>query len=269
MPRDTKTGSDHIGFRVEGHVAHVVLDRPQKLNAITPEMDAALLGVWRRINADAEIWCAILSASGNRAFCAGADLGDGGDDTEGDRRQSIAFGGGLTGIGGPQFVLNKPLIAAVHGHCLGGGFEFALCADMIVAAEDASFGLPETAAGIIGHCGVVHRAVRRLPYAVAMGLILANRRLSAKEAAAFGLVNMVVEPAILQLEARALAEQVLACSPLANVAAKAALRRGLEGSLEGALQATYREIEHYADSADFREVSQARAQGRRPVWSGY
>src|SRR3546814_733585 len=127
------------------------------MNAITGEMDELLYAAWQRINAEADIWCAILSATGEKAFCIGADVSEGPE-----RKTRMALAGGLTGIGGPLVTLKKPLIAAVQGFCVGGGFELAMCADVIVAAENAQFGLPETRHGIIGECGVVHRAVRQL-----------------------------------------------------------------------------------------------------------
>src|SRR5690554_1112565 len=105
----------------------------------------------------------------------------------------MAVGGGLTGIGGPLVKLKKPLIAAVQGYALGGGFELAMCADIIVAANTTQFGLPETKVGIIGECGVVHRAVRQLPYRIAMAMILTGERLGAEDAYRYGLVNEVVE----------------------------------------------------------------------------
>ena len=105
----------------------------------------------------------------------------------------MALGGGLTGIGGPLVTCEKPMIAAVQGFCVGGGFELAMCADIIVAAETAQFGLPETKVGIIGECGVVHRAIRQLPYHIAMQLILTGERIKADEARHYGLVNEVVQ----------------------------------------------------------------------------
>jgi crotonobetainyl-CoA hydratase len=143
-----------------------------------------------------------------------------------------------------------------------------MCADMIVAADDTRFGLPETAAGIIGHCGVVHRAVRRLPHAIAMAMVLSDERLDARSAERFGLVNAVVKAEELLRTALELASRVAACSPLANQAAKAAAICGLDESLTDALAARYPAIERYALTNDSKEAMQARSQGRRPKWSG-
>jgi crotonobetainyl-CoA hydratase len=109
-----------VEFTIEGHVAHVRLNRPQGLNAITQEMDDLLLDAWNTINSDPDIWCAILSAEGEKGFCIGADVSGGAE-----RKTRMALAGGLTGIGGPLVTLKKPLIAAVQGFCVGGGFELA------------------------------------------------------------------------------------------------------------------------------------------------
>lgn len=229
-----------IEFSREGQIARVRLNRPRKLNAITDQMERALQEAWLEINRDDSVVCVILSGAGDRAFCVGADMsGAHGSET------GIAFGGGLTGIGGPLLSLNKPLIAAVHGYCLGGGFELAMCADMILAADDAVFGLPETGIGVIGHCGVVHRAVRRLPMPIAMAMILAGKRLTSSEADRFGLVNEVVSSSDLPEAALRWAHDVAACSAGANRAAKAAAHRGLEMPLPSALSTQYPEIDAF------------------------
>ena len=152
-----------------------------------------------------------------------------------------ALGGGLTGIGGPLVKLRTPLIAAVHGYVLGGGFELAMCADIIVAADDTKFGLPETKAGIIGECGVMHRAIRQLPYRVAMAMILTGERLSAADALRFGLVNEVTTLEGLNDAATGWAER-RAASPLAVQAAKEAVTSRTDMPLEVALATRFESI---------------------------
>ncbi len=252
-----------VEFTIEGHVAHVRLNRPQGLNAITQEMDDLLLDAWNTINADPEIWCAILSAEGEKGFCIGADVSGGAE-----RKTRMALAGGLTGIGGPLVTLKKPLIAAVQGFCVGGGFELAMCADIIVAAENAQFGLPETKVGIIGECGVVHRAMRQLPHHIAMAMILTGERIKADVAERFGLVNEVVPFAELAATAQKWADKINAASPLANQAAKAAALGRLGHPLEVALMTRFEEIEQYAESNDKREGELAGAERRKPVWTG-
>lgn len=252
-----------VDFTLDGHVAHVRLNRPQGLNAITPEMDDLLLDAWGEINANPEIWAVILSAEGEKAFCIGADVSGGTD-----RHGRMALAGGLTGIGGPLVTCRKPMVAAVQGFCVGGGFELAMCADIIVAADTAQFGLPETKVGIIGECGVVHRAIRQLPHHIAMALILTGERIKADAAAQYGLVNEVVPFADLAATARKWADKLNAASPLAVQAAKAAALGRLGAPLEVALMTKFEEIEGYAGSADQREGLAAAAERRKPVWTG-
>ena len=252
-----------LEFTVDGHVAHVRLNRPQGMNAITPAMDQALLDAWTEINTNPEIWAVVLSAEGEKAFCIGADVSGGTD-----RSGRMALGGGLTGIGGPLVKLKKPMVAAVQGFCVGGGFELAMCADIIVAADTAQFGLPETKVGIIGECGVVHRAIRQLPYHIAMALILTGERIKADAALQYGLVNEVVPYADLGAAARKWADKINAASPLAVQAAKAAALGRLGHPLEVALMTRFEEIEAYHDAADRLEGLAAATERRKPVWSG-
>jgi enoyl-CoA hydratase/carnithine racemase len=252
-----------IEYSREGHVAHVRLNRPKSLNAISAEMDQALFDAWHEINHDPEVWVVVLSAEGERAFCVGADVGGG---TE--RPTRMALGGGLTGIGGPLVTLKKPMIAAVQGYVLGGGFELAMCADIIVAASTAQFGLPETKVGIIGECGVVHRAIRQLPYHIAMAMILTGERMSAKDVLGYGLVNEVVEPDALMEAASRWAAKITAASPLAVQAAKDAVLQRLGGPLEIALASRFESIEQYAHSEDRIEGRKAFAEKRSPAWRG-
>ncbi|MGE0774442.1 MAG: enoyl-CoA hydratase-related protein [Sphingomonadaceae bacterium] len=252
-----------LEFTREGYVAHVRLNRPQGLNAITPAMDQAMLEAWTEINADPDIWAVILSAEGEKSFCIGADVSGGTD-----RTGRMALAGGLTGIGGPLVKLKKPMIAAVQGFCVGGGFELAMCADIIVAADTAQFGLPETKVGIIGECGVVHRAVRQLPYRIAMAMILTGERIKADTAFQYGLVNEVVSYADLSATAQKWADKINAASPLAVQAAKAAVLGRLGHPLETALMTKFEEIEAYHDAADRLEGLAAAAERRKPVWTG-
>lgn len=256
--------SDELLFDVDDHVARLTLNRPKALNSISHALDLELAQAWNRIDEDSDIWVAVLGAAGERAFCAGADI-SGGTHSDASR---MALGGGLTGIGGPLRVLRKPLIAAVHGYALGGGFELAMCADIIVAADDSKFGLPETKAGIIGESGVMHRALRQLPYRVAMAMVLTGERLSAANAFAYGLVNEVVPLDQLAAAADTWAARICAASPLAVQAAKYAAIRGLAGSLETALSTKYEPIEQYATSDDVKEGRRAFAEKRTPQWTG-
>lgn len=254
---------ESIGFSREGHIAHVRLNRPKSLNAINEEMDKGLYEAWNEINSDPDIWVAVLSAEGDRAFCVGADVSGGAE-----RPSRMALGGGLTGVGGPLVTLRKPLVAAVQGYALGGGFELAMCADVIVAATTALFSMPETKVGIIGESGIMHRAIRHLPYRIAMAMILTGDRMHAQDALTYGLVNEVVEPKLLAETALRWAEKIAAASPLAVQAAKAAVLQRLDWPLEVALATRFEPIEQYATSEDRVEGRKAFAEKRTPIWRG-
>ena len=248
----------------DGHVAVVRLNRPQALNALTVDMDRQLAEIWADVNADAEIRVVVLCAAGDGAFCAGADIHD--LDTREHTR--IALGGGLTGLGGPRLFLRKPLIAAVHGHVLGSGMELALCADLIVAADDVRFGIPEARLGVMGEAGVIHRVVRTLPYRVAMSMILAGEILDAETALAHGLVNEVVTRDQLESAASCWAERVLEASPLVAQAAKAAVEDRQGWPLDVALSTRFEAIETLAFTDDHQEGLDAFRERRKPHWSG-
>lgn len=253
-----------VDFVKDGHIARVRLDNPKALNAITPRMDDALFDAWTEINDDPDIWVAVLSANGEKAFCAGADVSGG----EPDPARRMALGGGLTGVGGPMLTLRKPLIAAVQGYVIGGGCELAMCADIIVAADTAQFGIPETKVGIVGEAGIMHRAMRQLPHHVALAMILTGERLPAAKAEQYGLVNEVVPYPDLAATAQRWAEKVLAASPLAVQAAKDAALSRAGWPLDIALGTRYERIEAYAGSKDRLEGRAAFAEKRKPQWQG-
>lgn len=252
-----------VEFQRQGHIAQVRLTRPARLNAIDDEMDRTLGQIWGEVDCDPDIWVAVLSGAGDRAFCAGGDMNSPPLGHDG-----LSFGGGLTGIGGRLRRLRKPLICAVHGHVLGLGFELAMCADIVIAAENTIFRLPEAKAGIIDHCGVVHRAIRNLPHHIAMAMIIASEPLNAQDAFRFGLVNACVEHSLLLAEAGRWAARILECSPLVSQAGKEAALDGLLQPLPDALATSYPQIERYKISSDHEEAALAWQQRRAPVWTG-
>lgn len=252
-----------VEFTVEGHIARVHLNRPETLNAITAAMDDALAAAWAQINADDGIRAALLTAEGTRAFCAGADVSAGRSPAS-----AHAFGGGLTGIGGPLVTLRKPLVAAVRGHAVGGGFELAMCADILLIDETALFRLPEVPRGLIDHSGVLHRAARKLPLNVAMDMILTGRAMGADEAHRLGLASRLAPAADLLAAALEVCAAIANAPPLAVQAAKEAVHAGLTRSLEDALQNGYPGIRTYRGSHDAREAMAALQERRTPVWTG-
>lgn len=261
--------SDSVLVEVQDRVATVTINRPDRLNALDSATNRKLAEVWTEIDRDDDIWVVVLTGSGEKAFCVGADLKDPqalpGAEPDGPR---IGFGGGLTGIAGRLTELRKPLIAAVNGYALGGGFELAVSCDLIVAAEQAAFGIPEGRVGWVSESPVVHRAVRQLPYRVAMGMILTGRELTAAQALHFGLVNEVVAPDRLEAATKQWVDGILGCSPLAVTAMKEAAKIGLDLPLSAALSTRFDAIEDYQHTADRLEGIAAFREKREPRWTG-
>lgn len=209
---------------VNGPVLEITLDRP-RANAIDRETGLALHDAFARLRGDPELRVGIFTAAGERFFSAGWDLKAA---AAGDEDPSTDFGpGGFAGFT-EMFDLDKPVIAAVNGMAVGGGFEMVLACDLIVAAEHAEFFLPELSVGIVPDAGGVQRLPSLLPRAVANDLILTSRRMGAAEAQSWGLVRSVVPGNRLMGEARELAERVAAAAPLATQATKQVLR-GIAG----------------------------------------
>ena len=246
----------------DGHILTVTLNRPEVMNALHPPASFELSKVFDDFAADPELWVAILTGAG-RAFSAGNDLKY---QAAGGRIEMPPSGfAGLTS----RFDLEKPLIAAVNGVALGGGFEIALACDLVLASEAASFGLPEPRVGLAALAGGLHRLPRQIGSKPAMGLILTGRRIPAADALALGIVNEVVPPADLLPAARRWAGWILECSPVSVRASKRVVQEGLRhASLEEAMTARYEVLRALVSSEDFVEGPRAFAAKRRPQWKG-
>jgi crotonobetainyl-CoA hydratase len=217
-----------VRTEVRGHVLEVVLDRP-KANAIDRATGLELHEAFVRLRDDPHLHVGILTGGGERFFSAGWDLKAA---AAGEEDTSTDFGpGGFAGIT-EMFDLDKPVIAAVNGLAAGGGFELVLACDLIVAAEHAEFFLPELGLGIVPGSGGAQRLPRRLPWFLAMDLLLTSRRMSAEEAVRRGLVCAVVPQAQLIAEARRIADHIAGCPTLAVQATKEIARRGEGLSVE-------------------------------------
>ncbi|MDH5566774.1 MAG: enoyl-CoA hydratase-related protein [Myxococcales bacterium] len=248
-------------------VVEIVLDRPPA-NAIDVGVSRAIYEAVRAFEADPVLRVAILTAGGERFFSAGWDL----KAAAAHAGQPEDHGpGGFAGIT-EYFGRSKPIIAAVNGMAVGGGFELALACDLIVAAEHAEFFLPEVRIGIIPDAGGVLHLPRRLPRAVATRLLLTGDRLPAAEAARLGLIHEAVPAAKLGDAARALAARVAASAPLAVRALKAVLEATQTLSIEAgyALMRSGKIAAYDAmlASEDAREGPRAFAEKREPVWKG-
>lgn len=251
----------------EGQTLVVTLDRP-KANAIDVTASRALYAAFDRLRRDPRLRVAILTAAGEKFFSAGWDLkaAAAGESIDADHGP-----GGFAGLT-EFFDLGKPVIAAVNGLALGGGFELVLAADLVVAAEHAEFALTEVRLGLVPDAGGLLRLPARLPRPLAAELLLTGRRFSAAEAAGWGLVNRVVPAAELMTTARELADAVCAAAPLA-VAAALEILRETEGAAAGAGFAIQRGDGMLAyramlGSQDAREGARAFAERRKPQWQG-
>jgi enoyl-CoA hydratase/carnithine racemase len=247
----------------EGPLTLVTINRPEVMNSLHPPANDELGQVFDDFAADPEQWVAIITGAGDRAFSAGNDLKY---QASGGKMWSAKAGfGGLTS----RFDNVKPVIAAVNGVAMGGGFEIALACDLIIASERALFALPEPRVGLAALAGGVHRLPRQIGMKRAMGMMLTGRRVPGAEAVELGIANEVVPADQLMKTARAWAAQILECSPLSIRATKAAAMRGLaHASLEEAMGAQYAEIRTMAQSADFIEGPKAFAEKRKPEWRG-
>jgi E-phenylitaconyl-CoA hydratase len=259
----------------DGHVAEITINRPGALNALDVDALVQLRGHLITCRDDRSVRAIIVTGAGERAFCVGSDLKRSAPDERtyaeamvlGDE-QSVATGNYVRYLMLHHLQLWKPLIAAINGHCIGGGLELALQCDLRVASTQASFGLPEAKVGSFPGAGGVPMLLRKLPAAIAMKLMLTGDRLDAAQALHYGLVSDVWQPADLLPEARRLAHRVAANGPLA-VAALKRLAQDTEGL---SLAAAYDLAEHFfgilKNSQDRIEGRRAFAEKRTPNFVG-
>ena len=252
----------HILTETRGRVALVTLNRPQALNALNRALLTELGESLHTLDADPQIGAIVITGSA-RAFAAGADI-----------KEMAAMSAvemmtnGFSGLFARLARVGKPVIAAVSGFALGGGFELALLCDMIVAAEGAKFGLPEVTIGVIPGGGGTQRLTRAVGKSLAMEMILNNRHLSAAEAEKYGLVNRVFPDEWMLDEALSLAADIAARSPLSLRLAKEAINAAFEGSLSETLDDERRLFQLTFASEDQKEGMAAFLEKRKPTWKG-
>ena len=255
-----------IKTKRRGQVREVTLDRP-KANAIDLVTSRIMGDVFAEFRDDADLRVAVLTGAGSKFFCPGWDLkaAADGDAVDGD------YGRG--GFGGLQELprMHKPVIAAVNGICCGGGLELALSADIILAAEHATFALPEIRSGTVADAASI-KLPKRIPYHIAMEMLLTGRWVDAEEAVRWGLINRIVPAEELMKAAHEMAALIASGPPLVNAAIKEIVREAEDMKFQDALnkitKSQFQTVETLYRSEDQLEGARAVAEKREPVWKG-
>ena len=256
-----------VKYEKQGKIAIITINRPEALNAINVEANDELNARWREFRDDPNLWVAVLTGTGEKAFSAGADLKSlvphaaSLSAVERKERQDKGYSfGGIT----RYFTCWKPMIAAVNGFCIGGGLEMALACDIRLASENASFGLTEPRWGILPGGGGTQRLPRFVPLAVAMEMMLDAKIIDAQEALRVGLISKVLSQDKLFEEAIKLANSICEKGPLAVRAVKESVLRGLELPLEEGLHVEASLAQFLYSTEDAKEGPRAFAEKRKP-----
>ena len=255
-----------IKTSTRNHILEVKLDRP-KANAIDLKTSRILGEIFTNFRDDTNLRVAIITGEGEKFFCPGWDLKAAADGDAVDGDYGVGGFGGLQELRG----LNKPVIAAVNGICCGGGLEWALSADIILAAEHATFALPEIRSGTVADAASI-KLPKRIPYHIAMDMLLTGRWLDAEEAAKWGLINYIHPAQNLMDEAHKLAELLASGPPLVYAAIKEVVREAENMKFQEALnkitKSQFESVEKLYRSEDQIEGARAFAEKREPKWKG-
>ena len=247
-------------FEKKGPVAHVTLNRPERLNACDFETYALLTDIWTEFRDDSALRVAIFTGTGERAFCAGSDI-----------KSNYVERIGREGARTPypvMLALTKPIIAAINGHANGGGLEQALACDIRVAAEHAQFGLGEVRLGWLPGGGGTQRLPRLIPLGRALEMLYTGKRIDAHEALQLGLADYVVPMPQLMSKCEEIAAEICKSAPLAVQKIKEVALRGLDLTLAEGLRIEHEAYEWLNTTEDAREGAIAFAEKRPPAWKG-
>lgn len=259
-----------IKTKRDGRIFMVTINRPEKMNAVSPHTNAEMAAAFDEFAGDDDLWVAILTGAGARAFCAGGDISKMVDaETEDDYPIPTSGYGGITN----RHDCHKPIIAAVNGFAFGGGFEMMLAVDLAVVSDQAVFGLPEPKVGTAAVAGGMHRLVRQLGWKRAMEILLTGDPISAEKALTLGLVNSVVPTDQVLPAALSLAERIIQCAPLAVQATKQGALGGLAaGGIKEAMAAQqggeFELLTRMFQSEDIKEGLTSFMEKRKPTWRG-
>ena len=257
-----------VEVTVENRIATVTLNRPEAMNSVDPDMRALLHKTWERIRTDDDIWVAIITGAGEKAFCTGSDLKKTMPLEESFASQT--FGPKISGAGRmiDGLDMDKPLIAAVNGYAMGGGMELALACDIRICSENAQFALSEVKVGSIPGSGGTQRLPRAVSLSNAMLMLLTGDRVDANEAHRIGLVSKVVPQTELMEAARDIAQRIAANAPLSVRAVKRLVRQGMDLPLAQAIDAERYVFGLLYGSEDRIEGRKAFAEKRKPNYKG-
>ncbi|MGH9087284.1 MAG: crotonase/enoyl-CoA hydratase family protein [Acidimicrobiales bacterium] len=255
--------ADEVLRERRGHIEVLTINRPEARNAINGAVSTAMAGALDEVTDDPEAWVVVLTGAGDKAFSAGMDLKA---FAAGEGDTIIGVKGGFGGIARREFP--KPLIAAVNGSALAGGLEVMLACDLVVAADHATFGIPEAKRGLVAAGGGLVRLPKRVPTAVALEMALTGDPLDAERAYALGLVNRVVPRHQLMDEAMSLAERIADNAPLSVRHSKEVMRQARDLPEAAAWQVNDQAVSVVFASSDAMEGPVAFAEKRRPNWQG-
>ncbi len=254
---------ESVIYEIEDKIATITINRPHAMNACDMATYGRLAEIWQDFRDNDDAWIAIITGMGEKAFCAGSDIKQNFSDTP---RPFQAFDHSTKDTLTSGLEIWKPIIAAINGHCNGGGLEMALACDIRVASDNAQFGLGEVKLGLLPGGGGTQRLPRAITLCNALWLLYTGERIDAAEAHRIGLVNRVVPLADLMSTAHAMAQKILEAGPLAVRAIKQAALEGLNMQLDDGLRLEQNLFRMLRNTEDSSEGTRAFAEKRKPDW---